>query len=296
VGGFALLIVAGALAFVLWMGRANQGASAGYVVKFNQSVAGLSVGSDVVFNGVRVGQVDRITLSRLDPSSVTVAILVAADTPVRRNSVASLEMRGITGLAMVSITGGTADSPLVPGHAGTAPEISSRASGIQTIMESAPEILTNLNILLERANDLLSPENATALNTLLVSLAEIMDSIAQGRDSIARTVGAIDKAATEMAELAESVASLSDSARQLVSGRMSTAVDSLAQVADGVRSILSSVEPGLQRLSREAAEDLPSLLGEARNLLNKLAAIASQIESDPRRFFFGNSVPEYSRP
>lgn len=296
VGAFTLLIVAGVLAFVLWMGRDNQGAADKYVINFSDSVAGLSVGNDVVFNGVRVGQVAHITLSPLDPSAVRVLIQVGADTPVRKNSTASLEVRGITGLSVVSITGGTADSPLLKAGPDDVPEIPSRASNIQAIMATVPEVMTNLNTLIERANAMLSPENAKALNTLLTSLSDIMETAADGRDSVVNTIAAIDRAATEVADLAESVNSLSESAKNLVNGSVATAVESFAKAVASAQRLLSAIEPSVQRLGREAAEELQTLLADARNLLTKLSNLASLIESDPRRFFFGNTVPEYSVP
>ncbi|MDL2272370.1 MlaD family protein [Desulfovibrio sp. OttesenSCG-928-I05] len=296
VGAFTLLVVAGALIFILWIGGDSKGQSTPYVVKVNQSVSGLSVGNDVVFNGVRVGQVSRITLSPLDPASVTVLIQVAPDTPVRMDSVASLEIRGITGISVVSITGGTAASPLVKSSGDAIAEIPYKASGIQEIMASVPEIMSNLNELVERGNAILSPENAKSFNVFMTALADTMEGVAEGRESIAETLASFNEAAKNVSKLAASVNDLSDSTRKIVDTQFKNAMDALAKAASGAQRIVAVAEPAMQRFSREALEDVHTLITEARNLLNRLALLASSIESDPRRFFFGNSVPEYSVP
>lgn len=296
VGTFTLLIVAGVLIFVLWIGRDSKGTTTPYVVKVNQSVSGLSVGNDVVFNGVRVGQVSRITLSPLDPTSVTVLIQVAPDTPVREDSVASLEIRGITGISVVSITGGTAARPLVKSSEDAMVEIPYKASGIQEIMASAPEILANLNELVERANAMLSPENAKSLTLFMASLSDTMAGVAEGKDAIADTLASFNEAAQNISKLAASINGLSDSTKQIVSGQFKNAMDAFAKASAGVQRIIAEVEPAIQRISRESSDELHNLLTEARNLLNRLSLLASSIESDPRRFFFGNTVPEYSVP
>lgn len=296
VGAFSLIIIAGALVFVLWIGGGGQRETIPYMVNVDQSVAGLSVGNDVVFNGVRVGQVSRITLSPRDPQSVTVVVRVAPDTPVRANSVATLEVRGITGIAMVSISGGTVDSPLVSSSDGNMKVIPYRPSSIQEIMSSAPAILSNLSELTERANAMLSPANAESFSQLLSSLSRTMRGVADGSDSLEKTLATVNDAAENIGTLAASITRLSDSTRVLVDRQFTDTLNSFTQTAAGIQRIVTSVEPGIQRVVRETGDELHTLLAEARSLLQRLARLTSDLESDPRRFFLGNSVPEYSIP
>ncbi|MEO1746388.1 MAG: MlaD family protein, partial [Pseudomonadota bacterium] len=61
VGAFTVLIVAAAIAFVLWFTRVDTGGeSAQLNIVIEGSVTGLSVGSPVKFNGIDVGQVRSI--------------------------------------------------------------------------------------------------------------------------------------------------------------------------------------------------------------------------------------------
>ena len=71
IGAFTLAAVIGAFLFIMWI--AGYGAAGGhrsYQVVFNGSVAGLSNGANVSFNGIKVGEVTHLTFSRSDPHQV----------------------------------------------------------------------------------------------------------------------------------------------------------------------------------------------------------------------------------
>ena len=82
-----------------------------YQIAFAGSVTGLQQGSQVRYRGVPVGRVADI---RIDPQRVEwvlVTIEVERGTPIRQDTVASLEMQGVTGIAFVQLQGGTQASP-----------------------------------------------------------------------------------------------------------------------------------------------------------------------------------------
>jgi hypothetical protein len=66
IGGFVLGVVAFAFLFVYWMSNVAGGGKQYYIV-FDGSVAGLTTGSNVGFNGIGVGEVQSL---QLDPRVV----------------------------------------------------------------------------------------------------------------------------------------------------------------------------------------------------------------------------------
>ena len=115
IGAFTLAAVVGAFLFVMWIaGYATPGGHRTFQVVFNGSVSGLSNGANVLFNGIKVGEVTHLTFSRSDPHQVVADIDVSADAPIDRNTKARLETAGITGAAAVALLGGsTPGAPLV---------------------------------------------------------------------------------------------------------------------------------------------------------------------------------------
>jgi phospholipid/cholesterol/gamma-HCH transport system ATP-binding protein len=106
IGGFVLGVLALAFLFVFWMSNFGSGGKR-YKIVFESSVAGLTTGSSVGFNGIKVGEVQSFSLDPEDARKVQVIVSVRSDTPVRENSRASIQSMGLTGGSAIQITAGT---------------------------------------------------------------------------------------------------------------------------------------------------------------------------------------------
>ncbi|MGH6833175.1 MAG: MlaD family protein, partial [Methyloceanibacter sp.] len=112
IGGFVLGVLALAFIFVFWMSNFAAGGKR-YTIVFESSVAGLTTGSSVGFNGIRVGEVQSFQLDPQDARKVQVLISVRDDTPVHSNSHATIQSMGLTGGSGIQITPGTPDSEIL---------------------------------------------------------------------------------------------------------------------------------------------------------------------------------------
>ena len=75
IGLFMLAVIAASFGFVYWL--ENKGGFSQretYLVKFQGSVSGLLVGSAVLFNGLRVGEVTELGLQADAPQDVTATV------------------------------------------------------------------------------------------------------------------------------------------------------------------------------------------------------------------------------
>ena len=111
IGAFVLLAAAALMLFTLWIAGTplNRDYST-YDVVFEGPVNGLTEGGEVRFNGIKVGEVTRLSLDRQDPNRVIARIRVDAETPVRTDSVAQLDFLGITGVTFIQILAGTPEA------------------------------------------------------------------------------------------------------------------------------------------------------------------------------------------
>ena len=78
IGGFVLGVLALAFIFVFWMTNLAGGGKR-YFIVFDGSVAGLTTGSSVGFNGIKVGEVQSMQLDPADARKVQVLISVHGD-------------------------------------------------------------------------------------------------------------------------------------------------------------------------------------------------------------------------
>ena len=82
IGGFVLGALAFVFIFVFWISNIAGGGKRYHIV-FDSSVAGLTTGSSVGFNGIKVGEVQSFALDPDDARKVQVLISVRDDTPMR---------------------------------------------------------------------------------------------------------------------------------------------------------------------------------------------------------------------
>ena len=89
-----------------------------------ESVAGLNLNAPVRYRGVDVGRVRKIALAPGNVEQVQLTLDIERGTPVKEDTVATLQTQGLTGIAFVELTAGHRDSPraarepgrAVPGH------------------------------------------------------------------------------------------------------------------------------------------------------------------------------------
>ncbi|MFQ5972004.1 MAG: MlaD family protein [Alphaproteobacteria bacterium] len=319
VGGFVLVLVAGMVAFVLWLAKIQFDAEfARYDVRFSGNVTGLRMGSSVSYRGIPVGEVIDV---RIDPEriqEVVVTIEVPANTPVLEDTVATLQLQGITGAVDVLLTGGTQGAqPLAAKPGEKYPVISSRQSGLQQVFEGAPELVASLNVLVARATAIMGPENQRTLGETLDNLSVFTAALADRSDDIQLL---LNDAAGTMANLRDATAALERLANQLSVSSQSTleaieeaadvvadnreeinalvadmrqTADAFTDMANEIEVLVSDVRPPLRDFSNGALYELSSLFTEARELINGLNRVTTEVERDPARFLFGDQQQGY---
>jgi phospholipid/cholesterol/gamma-HCH transport system substrate-binding protein len=99
IGAFTLFGILGSLGFFLWLAKVEVDRQYAYYDILFTDVSGLGDAGDVRYNGLPVGQVVRLSLDRDDPGKVRVRIEIDAATPVKTDTIATLELQGVTGVS-----------------------------------------------------------------------------------------------------------------------------------------------------------------------------------------------------
>ncbi|MCL4675649.1 MAG: MCE family protein, partial [Pararhodobacter sp.] len=199
IGLFTIAGVLGLLGFFLWFAQVELDRQfAYYDVRF-ESVSGLSNASDVRFSGLPVGQVVDVRLSPDNDGSITVRIEIAADTPVRADSVATIESQGVTGVSYVGIRPGTPTEPLlVAGRDGEVPEIPAGRSILQSLSEDAPELVTETLRVIEGIAGLLTDANRLRIDNILTNAEVASEGLASTLQAFSGVAGTIDQFAVQI--------------------------------------------------------------------------------------------------
>jgi hypothetical protein len=171
IGAFTLAGFFGLLLFFLWFGRIQLDRQYAYYDVIFPTVEGLSNASEVRFSGLPVGQVVDVALDPDGSGQIRVRLEVAAGTPVRTSSVATIESLGVTGVSYVGITSGDAADPLLAvASDDPIPDITSGRSVLQTISEDAPQILNEILAVSQSVSELLGPVNQESVSQILANL------------------------------------------------------------------------------------------------------------------------------
>lgn len=153
--------LATALAFV-WLSKSGHGDDLLYRIRFAEPVSGMGLGDPVKFNGVDVGTVAAMTIDATDPQRVDVDVSLRKDTPVKTDTRASLELKGITGVVFVQLTGGTADAQRLADATpkGQVPEIPAEKSKLASLLDALPVIAEKFSGIETKAQKVLADVGA----------------------------------------------------------------------------------------------------------------------------------------
>jgi phospholipid/cholesterol/gamma-HCH transport system substrate-binding protein len=177
IGLFTFAAIAAAFAFVFWVHyTSDKKQGVAYRVIFDGAVSGLRVGSSVLFNGIRVGEVTALRLNADSPSQVTALILVNKATPIRSDTYVGLEFTGLTGIASVSLKGISSTTPLLEKEEGEPPTLKADISASQDLMQAARDVLA-------KADGLIAA-NQEAVHKAIANLETFSDTLAKNSDNI----------------------------------------------------------------------------------------------------------------
>jgi phospholipid/cholesterol/gamma-HCH transport system substrate-binding protein len=292
VGSVVLALIAAAFGFVIWLARVDlEHKPQTYFVYFYGSVAGLQIGSDVQYRGVPVGRITDIRIDSQNIERIRVVLEVNDGTPVKTDTYATLGLQGITGVAYIQLKGGTQNAPDLAQDKDEYPVIPSRPSGLEQVLDRAPELLERAIVISERLEQLLSDKNINGISASI-------DNISATTQILANRTKQIDQAITDGAEAVASLRKLTTDLSKDAGSLTATAqeafkdakkaLDAFGKVADNMQAVVTENRPALRDFSQTGLYEFTQFITEARTLIINLSRLSAQLERDPAQFLFGN--------
>ncbi len=298
IGAFTLGVCIFAVIFALWASKWTTERSFNeYDVVFEEAVTGLSVGSQVLYSGISVGAVRRLSLMKDDPRKVVARVRLGADTPVTTDTRARIALTGLTGTAIIQLTGGSPGSPaLEPDEGQRVAIIITEPSALQNIAATASEIVDRMNLLF-------SEENVARVTKTLDQVDQITGTVAAEREEIAALIrnarAASERLETTLATADRTLANLDQGVVQELPAlvakldRTLGQLESASQSADG---ILTDNRDAIAAFSQDGLGQVGPTMRQMRSLIRELDDLAGKVQSNPAGFLLGREQPEEFEP
>jgi phospholipid/cholesterol/gamma-HCH transport system substrate-binding protein len=256
VGIFTMAVLLASFGFVYWIARGTNGSeTATLEIRIPGSVTGLTVGSLVLFNGIKYGDVRKLAIDPDNPSTVVVTAEVDKSAPITPQTKATLGFQGLTGQAYIELQGGDPngvnilEAALAAG--GTA-KIDAGPGAVNNLIDKAQQISVRAENILSKLDEFISLNEAPLTQTV-ANAQKFSDSLAKNSENIdkflvtvgelSKTLGAVSGKLDSTLTAAEDLLKSVDRAKvDKVLANAEKVSDDLAKSSGRVESLVSGVE------------------------------------------------------
>jgi phospholipid/cholesterol/gamma-HCH transport system substrate-binding protein len=302
VGGFVLIIIFAAFAAVLWLGRVEfRQELKPFYIFFRGSVAGLSRGSAVQYNGIPVGRVTDIRVDRQNVAQIQVTVEIDSSlVEIKTNARAYLETNILSGVSTIQIRGGTQQADVLepePGH--RYPVIKAGQNEFEQVKASLPELLTDLKQISHNLNNLLDDRNRKAVADSLQNIRTVTGALAdhaEDLDVILNNTNAAVGAAKSFLQHVDQSYTNKGGIRDQVSKTLKDydrVAANLINTAHQLEQTIAENRPGLHAFVQTTLPGVNDLVSDGQQLAGNLNQFVVQLQRDPTRMLFGDRRQGY---
>lgn len=308
IGAFILVSLFGFVAFIAYIsGKQYNEVYDYYIVEYITPPRGISVGSEVRFNGLKMGEVTKTILDKEDAGKVLVYIQVQADTPVHIDSYAQNEPLGLTGLSYIQLYAGKSIErfdfkSLVDDDL---PRIEGRGSTFDNLLGGSESVIDNVNLALARAVAILSPEAADDLHGILANINTITGKVADvdvSSERIDEFMKVIEQAALDFSTASLAIDTTAKDISSLLQGEdvtkilvqaekslksLETTLDEYTLLATDGRELSDEARRTIEQFATTGLQDLSLAMADLKTLIDSLNRVSADLERSPIDFIIG---------
>jgi phospholipid/cholesterol/gamma-HCH transport system substrate-binding protein len=257
IGAFTLAVVLGVFGFIYWFQSiGGSGERVFYHVQFEGSVSGLRTGASVLFNGIKVGEVTELKLDPQKPKQVVAGVSVDKNVAIRKDTAIGLEFQGLTGIAALSLKGGSPDEPAL-----------------------ARDALLKVQSLIE--------DNQKALKSAIENLDQFTAVLVRNSGHVDESLANIEKFTAALGRNSERFDKILEGVQNLTSGKDGKS----GEVAEMTRSIRTLAE-NLDKRTEELTSGINRLARTGTKTLSTIDKAAKNFDANPSRILWGGSPPD----
>lgn len=285
IGAFMVATLVSAFGFIYWMAAtAESRRNVEVKILYPGPVTGLPVGGQVLFNGIKVGDVSALDFAPDDPTKVIATVRINPSTPLREDTTATLNFTGLTGVAYVDLAGGSSDSPLLLDPSGqqdpnNIPTIMADRSFFDDIVDGARDVLKRADSTMETIDNLLR-DNSPAIATTIQNVETFSQALAANADGVQGFMASIGQASEAFASLSGRLEGLVDEGERLLAavpsddvtaivGNLTEFSGSLGNASQSIDLLLADAQAAAKGLE-EFTQRLNDGVGQVQELVQAI--------------------------
>ena len=284
VGIFTLAAILAAFGFVYWTAAiGDRGETIELRVRIPGSASGLSRGSAVLFNGVKVGDVRRVFIDVDNPSVAIADTLVDRYTPITRSTQADIGLAGLTGQANIELKGAVSQEPNILDEAeanGTVAEIVANPSAVTNLLQTAQDIFKRADNVLSQLEGFVGDARGPLTQTVQ-NAQKFSDALAANADGVEKFLSSVSALSEELAGVSGKLDGTLDAAEQLlrsvdrekvatIVANVETFTKSLGDSSDELEKIIANVDTTVRSVNEFA--------GKASSTLEKVDNVVGAVD------------------
>lgn len=292
VGAFVILVTVMAGLFVYWYSEGRDRRSyVPYEIYFPGSVTGLSEGGSVRYLGVEVGKIRRIRLDSRSADRVQIVAEIDQAAPISERTTAELSLMSVaTGLLYIDLQQNDGSREVLPAvESERYPVIRTVRSNFDTFLASLPELAGSAAVLLERAQQIFSPENSAALADMVKNLHAASRELPGTMQRIDTLLADLTATSAEVRRLTVGLQGTTDEMapelRQLAA-RLNTTAGNLEEASAGIRRFVDENRGSLTGFAQDGLPQLQRTLEEARAAAESFRELSRSLKDDPSQLIY----------
>jgi phospholipid/cholesterol/gamma-HCH transport system substrate-binding protein len=259
----------------------------------------LEPGADVLFGGIRVGQVTAVRPDPRDPTRIEILMDVKQGTPLNAKSVAKLGSVTVITNPVISISMGSNDAPRLPPNSviasletvsldDTERKIEALADSAQGLLEAvhadvnnvtgdARQLIANLNGVAGKPNQQRVSEILTNADAMVTRISPKIDQIA---DQVVKLTDDASTIMTKMGPAVDNVNATVSNANETISGVRAPLQADLAELQktlDQARGLIGNLQAGM----RAKDQDMNDTLENVRMATDNLNDLTESVKERP---------------
>jgi phospholipid/cholesterol/gamma-HCH transport system substrate-binding protein len=169
------------------------------------------------------------------------------------------------------------------------PVINTVRSDFDTFLASLPEIAGSTAELLNRAQEIFSPENSAALADMVKNLHEASVGLPATMKRVDELVGGLGSTSDDVRELARGLRGATDELRPEVAQlaqRLNRTADNLERASRGIEAFVAENRAGVTAFAQDGLPQLQRTLQEARDAAAEFAELSRSLKADPSQLIY----------